>query len=476
MKKFLSRYHPRYIRSLVYMLQASEYSVRDYLHWLPRVENFRTVETRKNLVTTKKALLFLVGASVLLVISYAAALGSFFLFQSPLNALLSAIIVLAAPYIVAYGILIPLFLFNFFIQYPVTRFKIARAHEKLKKSKAIKIAIAGSYGKTSMREILRTVIGQGKRVQSPEGSINTPLGICNFIEGLKGDEEVLIFEFGEYYPGDITELSHLVRPDIGIITGVNEAHLEKFRRIEATTKTIFELAEYMGNKPLYVNRENENVRKAAAHFHILYDRNGVLNWKVEKRKSDLSGTSFDLVQEAVRISVVSKLLGLHHIGPLVAAADIGLRVGLSLENITQGLNTTKAYDHRLEPIYDESGVITLDDSYNGNPDGASAVIDFLASLSGHRRFYVTPGLVEMGVRKEAIHREIGRKLALAQIEKVILIRNSVTPYIESGLQENKYRGEIIWYDTAHEAFSALPVLTAKGDVVLLQNDWPDQYA
>ena len=93
-----------------------------------------------------------------------------------------------------------------------------------------------------------------------------------------------------------------------------------------------------------------------------------------------------------------------------------------------------------------------------------------------RRWYVTPGLVEMGDKKEEVHKEIGRKLAHAGIEKVILMRNSVTPFIKQGLQEERYGGEVIWFDKALDAFSALPNLTVKGDVVLIQNDWPDQYA
>ena len=104
-----------------------------------------------------------------------------------------------------------------------------------------------------------------------------------------------------------------------------------------------------------------------------------------------------------------------------------------------------------------------------------AVIDFLASLKGYRRFYVTPGLVEMGDTTKAIHKEIGRQLSEADIEKVILIRNSVTSYIEEGLRENHFKGEIMWFSDALAAFAALPHLTVQGDVVLLQNDWPDQY-
>ena len=175
------------------------------------------------------------------------------------------------------------------------------------------------------------------------------------------------------------------------------------------------------------------------------------------------------------LEMKSALLGLHQVGPLAAAADIALILGLSPEQVKSGVNKTTPFSHRLELKTDDAGVVTLDDSYNGNPDGFNAAIDFLASLEGCRRFYVTPGLVEMGSQTEEVHRQIGRRLARTSIEKVVLVKNSVTPYIEQGLKEEEYHGEIIWFNDALAAFVALPLLTVKGDVVLLQNDWPDQY-
>jgi UDP-N-acetylmuramyl pentapeptide synthase len=81
----------------------------------------------------------------------------------------------------------------------------------------------------------------------------------------------------------------------------------------------------------------------------------------------------------------------------------------------------------------------------------------------------------MGPKIKSVHEEIGRKLAQAGIEKIVLVKNSVTPFIEKGLKDAGYQGEVLWFDEALAALAALPQLTAAGDVVLLQNDWPDQY-
>ncbi len=474
-KKILSRYSLKYPRSLIYMLQASEYKISDYFSWYRRTSDFRQVEKRKQLIKTPKAILLLVFTWLILGTLYMLAFSFFWINATPINYLACLLIVLVAPNFLAYAIFIPLLFIKIFIQWPAEYLILRQTKQKLQSHNAVKIAIAGSFGKTTMREILKTVLSEGKKVSAPPHSYNTPLGISQFVKNLKGDEEILVFEFGEYYPGDIKKLCQLVNPQIGIITGINEAHLEKFKNLERTANTIFELADWLKKNPVYINGENKLARQKAFSNHQIYTKQGMEPWNVKNLHTTLQGTSFTLSKGGATIEVRSQLLGIHQVGPLVAVAAIATYLGLSSSQIERGLNNTKAFDHRLEPKIDINGIVTLDDSYNGNPDGVNAVIDFLASLKNHRRFYVTPGLVEIGSRTESVHQQIGQRLAQAGIEKIILIKNSVTPFIEQGLKNAGYKGEILWFNDGLSAFSALPHLTVKGDVVLLQNDWPDQY-
>lgn len=474
-KNWLSRYNLRYPRSIAYMLQASEYNIRDYLLWYRKTKNFACVERRKRFVKTPKGLLLLGIAWVILFFIIGAAIFTLLIDIGALKYILFFLILLFSPYFLAYGIIIPLLVIRVVIQLPVERLMINKAKQKLKIHPAVKIGIAGSFGKTTMREILKTVLSEGKKVVSPPHNYNTLNGISRFVKTLKGDEEILVFELGEYYQGDVRKLCDLIEPSVGVITGVNEAHLQKFKSLERTVKTIYELADYLGERPVYVNGESELAWQNARHGHIVYGRWNTGNWKIENPKTDLTGTSFVMTKNGARLELKSALLGLHQIGPLAVSAEIALNLGLSSDQVREGIGKTMPFDHRLEPKTDVAGVITLDDSYNGNPDGVNAVIAFLASLKDCRRFYVTPGLAEMGARTEEIHKQIGKQLAKANIEKVILIKNSVTSYIEQGLKEEGYKDEVIWFDDALVAIAALPLLTVKGDVVLLQNDWPDQY-
>jgi len=485
-KKFLSQFHPRFVRSIVYMLQSSEYHIGEYLTWLDRVTDFRRVEVRKKLVmTTKSKMLYAKMWGIIVLLCAGAVVGLMFA-DAFLEYVLFGLLFLLAPIIAAYLIIIPVVFITYVIQKPYEWKMIRDARAKLALHKGFKIAIAGSFGKTTMRQMLATVIGEGKRVATQEKNYNTLIGISRFIQSLKGDEDVIIFELGEYMPGDIAKMCRIISPDLGIITGVNEAHLQNFKSISETLREIFSLTHFLRDKPLYVNGENERTRQFASHiaspFLNAYSRAGIalahvsgVNFNVTSAATDLDGVHFIIVCDDMPISVQSKLLGLHQVGPLSAAIKIAHDLGLSHEQIVSGVAKTSAFEHRLEPKYSTVGVITLDDSYNGNPDGVMAVIDFLASLVGHRRFYVTPGLVEMGSATESVHRHIGQKLAKSGIENVVLIQNSATPDIEFGLLENKYPGKIIKFTNAFAAFKALEHLTTTGDVVLLQNDWPDQY-
>ncbi len=456
------------------MLQASEYDVPDFLSWLGRVHDFRTVEKRKHIVWTTKARSLYTAAWIFSTLCIALTVAAFFTLPILWAVAMAIVLMIGNAFVLPYMLAVVVRL-GTFVQRPIERRRTQLAQAKLAQHAGVKIAIAGSYGKTSMREIVRTVLSAGKKVAAPTGSINTPLGIAQFVDQLDGDEDVLVFELGEYYPGDVEKLCRVIRPTIGIITGVNEAHLAKFKSLDHTSDTIFELADFVEGSNLYINADNAAARTRTAPDALLYSRQGIDAWRVTDATTSIDGTSFTLHSGAIIINAHSKLLGLHMIGSIAATAHLALTLGLSVDQVERGIADTKPFAHRLEPKQFGEGVMLLDDSYNGNPDGVRAVIEFLAAQKT-RRFYVTPGLVEMGQRTEAVHREIGRQLVEARIEYVVLIRNSVTPFIESGLREADFAGSISWYDDMPQAIEALRLMTVSGDVLLIQNDWPDQYA
>lgn len=494
MKNWLSRYRPRYLRSLAYMLQQTEYDISEYLPWYRRTPNFAAVEKRKQFVPTAKAKLVLGILWLLTLLMVVVVAGYFYLqyrfLQSYLELLPSSNItmllisngalalawLLSIPYFVPYILLVPLWLINVLIQTPVEAILVARARRRIRHHPGVKLAIAGSFGKTTMKEILQTVLSEDKKVAASVGNQNTPIGISRFVKKLDGDEDILIFEYGEYRPGDVAKFTQLTRPQVGVITGVNEAHLNQFKTVENSAKNIFSLARYLKNQKVYVNAENELSRRYVSPQHHLYSRQGTDGWRVSHaKKTSLAGTEFVAKKGAKTVRAKSHLLGLHQIGPLVAAIAIADHLGLTTAQIEAGIAKTVPFEHRLEPRTRPDGVVVIDDTYNGNPDGVRADLEFLRAVRAKRKVYVTPGLVEMGKRSGEVHFTIGKELAKVA-DLVVLIRNSVTPIIEAGLKEGKYKGKLLWFEDALECYNSLDSFTTPGDVVLLQNDWPDQYA
>jgi UDP-N-acetylmuramoyl-tripeptide--D-alanyl-D-alanine ligase len=469
------------------MLQASEYNLSEYASWFWRVKDFRGVEQRKSLDPTTKARLLLTVARISFALSYAVWLTSAVVavtYQSVLIGVFAFIWFACLPYLLAFGIVIPLFIGRKLVQEPKERRMIAEAQIILAKHPGIKIGIAGSYGKTTMKELLETVLSAGfesGEVIATPGNMNTPIGISRFVRKLNGDEKVLIFELGEYYPGDIKELCELVQPTIGIVTGVNEAHLSKFKTLDRTISTIYELHDYLEGKNVYKNAGNLLIAERSNHDPHMYSVRGVDGWtQSDLKHASLNGLDFKLSQAGQTIHIKTQLLGEHQVGPLSAMAAIAIdHFGFTVAQVEAGIKNITAFEHRMEPKPLPSGAILIDDAYNGNADGLAAGIRFLDGL-GHKqtrsRYYLTPGLVETGSRTETVHRAIGKQLAATSIEHILLIRNSVTPFIADEIMAAGHEDRIRWFSDMPTALIVLPQLTVSEDIVLLQNDWSDNYS
>jgi UDP-N-acetylmuramoyl-tripeptide--D-alanyl-D-alanine ligase len=159
----------------------------------------------------------------------------------------------------------------------------------------------------------------------------------------------------------------------------------------------------------------------------------------------------------------------------MGVAIIAEHLGMSRAEITHGIAMARPISHRLEPFPARDGVLVIDDSYNGNPDGAREAIRTLSRFKNRRTLYVTPGLVEMGPKNTEIHRMLGIELA-SVADIVILIKNSATYFIAEGLKSAGFKSQnIMFFENAHAAHNALPAILKPGDIVLFQNDWPDNY-
>ncbi|HVS79165.1 MAG TPA: Mur ligase family protein [Candidatus Saccharimonadales bacterium] len=477
-KAILSIYRPDFPKIIVYMLQATEYNTAAYFAWLYRVFDFGAVMHRRTLVRTKPARLLLwamwVGVLAQIIIGLNRLLHYSLTVHSSLGIALSAIFILSTPIVWAHLIVVPLALGRWLISKPIHSRQIRRSKTTFRSHQATKIAIAGSYGKTTMKEILLTVLSEGKKVAATPANKNVAISHAWFAQKLQGDEDVLIIEYGEGAPGDVARFAKNTRPDIGIITGLAPAHLDKYKTLEAAGRDIFSLADYLGNKNVYVNGENEASKPFIKKGQILFSSSGIEGWKIGDVKVDIDGTKFKMAKGAKVIKISSSLIGRHLVGPLALAIYLAGEMGLTPAQIERGVAKINPFEHRMEARQLHNAWL-IDDTYNGNIEGMEAGLKLLAELPAKRKVYITPGLVDQGAETRQIHERLGRAIAAAVPDIVVLMKHSVTGFIEDGLKEGGFKGRLIIEDDPLNFYNNLDKFVAAGDLVLMQNDWPDNY-
>jgi UDP-N-acetylmuramoyl-tripeptide--D-alanyl-D-alanine ligase len=469
-------YGSAFSRSIVYMLQSTEYRVGPYLKWLWRAPSFRNIAYRRDLVMTKAAKLLLLALRLgiilnLLSIIWCVVKG--YDLQNAYYYALALILLTALPIIWSHMVILPIWLGRIILT-PTNNRRVKQARLIFKNHPGLKIAIAGSYGKTTMKEILQLMLAIDKKVAATQGNKNVPLSHARFARSLKGDEDVLIIEYGEGAPGDVAKFARNTHPNVGIITGLAPAHLDKYKSLKQAGHDIFSLAGYLKDKNVYVNDESEALKDFIKPAYHLYDRHGVLGWKVSDIKNNLDGLSFKMTRANETINVKTKLLGEHLVGPIALAAAFVHQAGCSAAKIEDAAKELKPYEHRMKP-YQLAGGWVIDDTYNGNIDGMRAGLALLKQLPAKRKIYVTPGLVDQGKETKAVHQELGRLIAEASPDKVILMQHSVMTYILDGMAGAGYRGEVDIEEDPLNFYSNLDHFIAAGDLVLLQNDWTDNY-
>ncbi|MGH7237753.1 MAG: glutamate ligase domain-containing protein, partial [Candidatus Saccharimonadales bacterium] len=258
-------------------------------------------------------------------------------------------------------------------------------------------------------------------------------------------------------------------------TGLAPAHLDRYKTLAAAGKDIFSLAKYLKGKHVYVNGESEPVKDFIQKDYKVYDQSGALGWKVHDVKLSIEGTEFALKKNKKELKLTTSLLGRHQLGPLSLAVALAHEFGLSDEAIVAGVAKTKPFEHRMQP-YELNGAWVIDDTYNGNIEGIRAGTELLKELPAKKKIYVTPGLVDQGPETEKVHIQMGELIAAAKPDVVILMQNSVTDYIKSGLKSKDFPGELKIESNPLEFYLNLKHIAAAGDLIMLQNDWPDNYA
>ncbi len=350
---------------------------------------------------------------------------------------------------------------------------ITKAKKKLAYSNAKIIAITGSNGKTSVKNILLKILGKKYRVLASPKSYNTPLGISKFInEELSEDIDYLLLEYGARRRGDIKKLCSLFGADYGIVTMVACQHLESFKSIENIYSTKKELPDFLNKKMCVFNLDNEYTRKM---FSLKEgEKIGISLSKSDINASDIKienyTTHFTLHLCDTKIELSTCLLGKHNVINILLACALCHNLDISPQDMKQSISELTFTPHRLELI--RSRINILDDSYNCSIASARESIDVLSMLSG-QKMIVTPGIIEGGNEEHSINYQLGKLCTIADYVVVVGTHNQKS--IIEGLTSANYPQEkILFSPTLDEAKQYFSILN-DNDNLLLLNDLPDDY-
>lgn len=293
------------------------------------------------------------------------------------------------------------------------------AREWRKKLALTVVGITGSNGKTTVKEIVASILAQAGSVFATRGNLNNDYGVPLTLLSLSETDQFAVVEMGANHAGEIAYLTHLAQPDVALVNNAGSAHLEGFgsKRGVATAKGEI-YAGLSGDGMAIINRDDQY----ADYWVTLCDERKVLSFAIDKRadvhaswQPHVLGCQMAVETPNGGFNCLLPLPGEHNVRNALAATAVALAVGVGLEQIKAGIEAMSPVNGRLKRYHTASGVQIIDDSYNANPSSFLAAIKVLENCPG-RRILVMADMAELGEESEQYHRDIGKQAAAAGVE------------------------------------------------------------
>lgn len=343
------------------------------------------------------------------------------------------------------------------------------------------IAIGGSNGKTTTKEMAAKVMGKKFKVVKTSGNHNNQIGVPLTIFEFRKYHEAAVVEIGTNHFGEIKRLCEVLEPSAGLITNIGAEHLEFFKDLNGVKKEELDLFDFlkMSNGVAFVNADDGNIvgmwnlpgHKFSYGFH-----------SGSSTRRNLSGRFFGMDRKGCALFEVKyngktelihlKVPGIHNAMNALAAAAIGCRYGISLPEIRKSIENYKAFEKRMQ-IIEAGGVKILNDTYNSNPESAMAAIHWLSVVrTNGKRIAVLADMLELGESSEREHRKIGAEIAKENFDYLFTFGNLAS---EIAAAAGNHAGSPSPHKLETESFDSKQVLSEKllqiisaGDVVLVK--------
>jgi UDP-N-acetylmuramoyl-tripeptide--D-alanyl-D-alanine ligase len=334
------------------------------------------------------------------------------------------------------------------------------------------IAVGGSNGKTSTKELIASVLRQKLSTLSSEASFNNDIGVPLTLLKLEKGHEAAVLEVGTNHPGELAPLVRMIRPDYGVITTIGREHLEFFNDLSGVAAEEGWLAELLPPPgKLFVNGDNAWTEPIVARANAAVARVGFgekNDWRASSVRLDAEGMTFRLQAPMAELSgdYRMSMVGRHQAVNALYAIALGAELGLSRAQIERGLAECKPSKMRLQ-VWDLEGVRVLDDAYNANADSVIAALQTLQEIPCKgRRIAVLGDMGELGRHSEAAHAEVGRRAAELGVGQLFAV-GKMAPIMAKAAREAGLN-RVFEFADVETAGAAVKSFLKEGDVLLLK--------
>ena len=331
------------------------------------------------------------------------------------------------------------------------------------------IAITGSVGKTSTKDLVYEVVNKKYKTLKPVGNLNNHIGLPLTILGLK-DHEALVVEMGMNHLKEISLLTNIAKPTIAIITNIGTAHIGNLGSRENILKAKLEITESLKpNSPLIINNDDDMLNKEGPNLNKKYNliTVGIDNkstYNATNIEDNIFSSTFNINNDKININVGSKAF----IYNSLVAYAVGKILKIDSKDIIEAIAKFKLSPHRLEKKVSKTGITIIDDTYNANQDSMINSLSILSKVKNKRRVAILADILELGNYTKEIHENIGKKIFPNTLDILITVGENAK-LIAKEAQKNNFKNTNIYnFKDYKDCLENVQTLLSKNDIVLLK--------
>ena len=333
------------------------------------------------------------------------------------------------------------------------------------------VAITGSVGKTSTKDIIANVISQKYKTLKTEANQNNDIGLPFTILKLK-DEEVLVVEMGMNHFGEISRLTKIAKPTISVITNIGTSHIGNLGSRENILKAKLEILEGMDKKIIVINNDNDllnkwckNEKETEIYTFGIENKSQTM---AENIQAYVDSSEFECEIYGKKYKIKIPVGGKHFVLNALCAISIGKIFNIEAEKIKDGIEKFNLTKRRMDIIKSSKGVTIINDSYNASYESMKAAIEYLSSIKNRRKIAILGDMFELGNFSYELHENVGKEIALNKID-LLFCTGELSKKIKDGAIKNGMSPEKIKYcDDKEKIIEEINKITKEGDIILVK--------